>query len=260
LPIEDVSTVVLVSLEQNKSGLFWPKAEACAKREMDLYDDIDVSVVVATSDDESDFQTELRAVAERFNAVASILVYKTDNQNARLLLYMKDRKNNYKMFKEWDFLITQAQLEADEAALTAVDAIRSLLEYNEKEEPPPPRPFAKYKAALSLAISGAVTLGIGGVLHWQKIEHEHEANRISEDMWNYYDSGVPPRLKALRPLFDKEERKAKAFRIGAIVSYSIGGALIAAGVVLFSLDLSRREERASFKPLSLRGTAIVWEF
>ncbi len=256
LTVDDIPTVVLVSLGGNETELFWPRGEACIKREIGLYDDVHLAVVTTTSDYEAEFRSELRTAAERHAAVASVLVYRTVDQGVRLLLHIGGHGSISGTIKEWDFAATPSQLEADEAALTAADAVRSVIAFDGSANPPPVR----RRGAVALAISGAVTLGVGGVLHWRKIAHEHIANGIYSERQDTIHDGVNYKAEALEPKYFEEARKAKAFRVGAIVGYSIGGVLLTAGVLLFSLKSSDRESLVSLNRLTLKGTAIVWEF
>lgn len=266
------STIVFVSMAKQSGLFFWPEGEERIEDELRL-SNLDVTMVDTAATAESDefaelnLHAELKSAAKSDSVMASILIYKKDRHNFHLLLYTKNRYDGSYMYKEYAFLLSSAQEEeeADIAAFKVAEVIQLLLT---RDTPPPlispqkknrPPLSTRLRAVLTFAITGAVTVGLGGLFHWRKTVYEKKATDISNEMRRDENVGYYVEVAEQSPDFEQNDNKEKRYRAAMIVSYSVGSALIAAASVVFFFKKDKLVPTPSTM-LSLRGSHIVWEF
>ena len=262
----DRPTLVIVSMKENHHDKYWPAGEERIRDELRI-SNINVLVVPTTTGEETDFQEELRAVAEEKSAAASLLVYNSGSGSAHLIVYLVRGEDGAPQFTEHRFDWTPTHEEIDIAALKAADAVQAYF-LSKSSNPPPPAASTKKvrfrRTSIALAVSGIASLGIAGVLQWRMSVHETRANHFGSDYTeeSTYSSSYNPELTTLKNKLNDEKKLARIYQIGVISAYALGGTLIAvAGVFAYKLINTgeQGDHRISFH-LTSGGIGLTGEF
>ncbi|MBN2715465.1 MAG: hypothetical protein JXX14_06395 [Deltaproteobacteria bacterium] len=262
-------TIVMVSMNEQNSALYWYQGEKHINDELQL-SNLNVLTTVGSPYAALNMYEELRRAADTSQADVAIIIYKTDFQNVRLMVYARGKDASAQKVSQYDFAISDAEESAEIVALKTAEVVAEVVhkaiggtQVANPFNPPPPSspPMApRLKLALSLAISGMVSLSLGGVFHWQEKVHETNATQISARMKDDNTRGLPTKQEALRPRYDSEIASTKAFQTLAVAGYSLAGALLVSSAMLFAAHRTEATDTSVASPVALVGTGVVWTF
>ena len=278
---DEQPTVVLLSMSEQGTDVFWPTGELRIADELRLSDMTVISTESASFADlpESDVRERLKKAAESEDGLAAIVTYKTSSENAHLFLYLKRAADSSELFREYDIPLSDSQEETDIAAFKVAELVQAMVDdMDEEPQPdltsqsqpalistaPPPQqrePLSpRAKLSLAFAISGVAMVGLGAVFHWQRNDHEGKASDAGTAMWHETEMRRLPEAISLEDTYNTESKKARAFNVATVTSYAIGGSLLVAMIgTLISMEKAEETNTAS-RAFHVQGTHFVWEF
>ena len=250
------SGIVLVSMIEQNSAIFWYAGEQRIKDELQM-SDLNIISIPGSPYASLDMQGELKRAAESQQTDIAILIYKTDFQNARLMVYAKRSVIDAQLFSEYDFTHIGTEDATDIVALKTAEIVYDAMNASAETVPddlpiPAKQPMApKLKLALGLAIAGVVALGVGGGFTGVYATHKNNLGK-----WNYDYDHRRNKTNTERP----DAVKARVGEVGLVVGYSLGGILLTASAI--AMRSHRKEKLENTVPIafSIRGTNVIWEF
>ncbi|MBN2524756.1 MAG: hypothetical protein JXR76_00085 [Deltaproteobacteria bacterium] len=250
-------------MKQN-SALYWYDGEQRINDELQM-SNLRLISVVGSPYASLNMRDELKHAADTQNADISILIYKTDFQNASLMVYANGAGNGAHMYSQYDFVIVATEDATEIVALKTAEVVQETLNGlgdMEPSHPPAPRRslmVSRLKIAMGLGILGMVALGVGGVFHGITYHHINEMDAAKIRYKDAINRASPSANDAIVD-YAISQKLAEQNKVGLVIGYSIGGALIAASTALFLSQRVKMQENNSPRALFIRGASVAWEF